>query len=113
MLKPDILRKNSDFQKLYTKGTKTGDKNILVFFRTNGLDFNRRAFLASKKVGNSAQRNRARRLMKESWRLLSPEITEVGKDVVFIAKVSILDAKQPEVEASMLKALKKGKFLRT
>jgi ribonuclease P protein component len=111
MLRPEILRKDGDFQRLYKKGTKTGDKNILVFFRANGLAYNRRAFLASKKTGNSVQRNRARRLMKESWRLISPEIREIGKDVVFVARIGTRDAKQPEVEASMRKALKKGGFL--
>ena len=33
---------------------------VVVFYRKNNLPYTRKAFLASKKVGNSVRRNRAR-----------------------------------------------------
>ena len=66
MLKNNVLRKNSDFSDIYKKGKSVGDKYVVLFYRMNRLGYNRTGFLASKKVGNSVKRNRAKRLMKEN-----------------------------------------------
>ena len=70
MLRPNVIRKKSDFDNIYKKGNSVGDRYIVLFWRKNHLAYNRTAFLASKKVGNSVKRNRARRLMKEGYRYL-------------------------------------------
>ena len=49
--------------------------------------------------------------MKESYRL-SGEIIPKGTDVLFIARNTITDAKQGEVQQSMIKALKKAGILK-
>lgn len=112
MLRPDILRDKRDFNRLYKRGRSIGEKYIVLFYIENGLPYNRRAFLASKKVGNSIKRNRARRLMKESYRSFAHEIPQ-GIDILFIARSSIVDVdvKCRDVEISMKKALKRGKLL--
>ena len=107
MLKKDVLRKKSDFDSLYNKGKSVGERYIVVFYRKNGLSFNRKAFLASKKVGKSVQRNRARRLMKESFRRISDEC-KTGYDLIFIARNTINGKKEQDVTSSMEKALKKA-----
>ena len=61
----NVLRKNSDFSAIYKRGKSVGDRYVVLFYRPNGLSYNRTGFLASKKVGNSVKRNRAKRLMKE------------------------------------------------
>ena len=111
MLKEGIIRKKADFDRLYKGGKSAGDRYVVVFGRPNGLEKTRIAFLASKKVGNSVARNRARRLMKESYRL-SGEIIPEGTDILFIARNTITDAKQGEVQQSMIKALKKAGILK-
>ena len=83
----------------------------MVFVRPNGLGITRTAFLASKKVGNSVARNRARRLMKESYRLSLAEIPQ-GMDIIFIARNTIQGKKQKEVERSMSDALTKVGILK-
>jgi ribonuclease P protein component len=105
--RPDILRYKRDFDRLYSKGKSSGDKYIVVFYISNGHDYSRKAFLASKKVGGAVARNRARRLMKESFRKLEQEI-KPGKDILMIARKTIIDTCQAEVEASMRKALIKS-----
>ena len=69
MLKKEILRKKSDFDAIYRAGESVPDRYVVLFYRKNDLPYTRTAFLASKKVGNSVQRNRAKRLMRESYRL--------------------------------------------
>ena len=56
MLKKEILRRKDDFAKIYKRGKSIGERYIVLFYRKNNLSYNRTAFLASKKVGNSVKR---------------------------------------------------------
>ena len=71
MLKKEILRKNEDFSVVYKKGKSVPDRFVVVFYKKNDLRYNRISFLASKKVGNSVQRNRAFCSAASSTRLLN------------------------------------------
>lgn len=68
-------------------------------------------YLASKKVGNSVKRNRARRLMKESFRQLEKDLIE-GRDYIVIARNTIGNTSMQEVKKSMYSAFKKSGLLR-
>ena len=68
-------------------------------------------FLASKKVGNSVERNRARRLMKEGFRQLGKEVME-GVDCIVIARNTIGNTSMQEVKKSMMFAFKKAGLLK-
>ena len=106
MLKKNVLRKNKDFSAIYKRGKSVGDRYIVLFFRPNGLTYNRTGFLASKKVGNSVKRNRAKRLMKESYRKMEPTLP-VGYDFIIIARNTINGKKCAEVEKSLYSAFKR------
>ena len=107
MLKPNVLRKKKDFSAIYNKGKSVGERYVVLFYRKNNLEFNRTAFLASKKVGNSVSRNRARRLMKESYRDLE-ESLKSGYDLIWIARNTICNLKCADVKKSMEAAIKKS-----
>ena len=109
MLKRDILRRKEDFDLIYKKGRSVGERYIVLFYMKNGLSYNRIAFLASKKVGNSVKRNRAKRLMKESYRFLKDDIGN-GYDIIFIARNTINGKKLRDVEKSMANSLSKSKL---
>jgi len=112
MLKPNVLRKKKDFSTLYSRGKSVGDKYVVLFYKKNGLPYNRVAFLASKKVGNSVFRNRARRLMKESYRELQKEF-RIGYDLIIIGRNTINGMKCQEVFKSLKSAANRGKLLET
>lgn len=112
MLKPNVLRKKKDFSILYSRGKSVGDKYVVLFYKKNGLTYNRVAFLASKKVGNSVFRNRARRLMKESFRELEKEF-RTGYDIIIIGRNTINGMKCQEVMRSLKSAASRGKLLET
>lgn len=99
-----VLRKQSDFERVYKRGSSRGSKYIVILYMKNELDYTRVAFVTSKKVGNSVERNRARRLMKESFRILKEDICK-GYDIVFVARKSIISSGQEEVKKSMRTAL--------
>lgn len=64
-------------------------------------------FIAGKSVGSAVSRNRARRLLKESYRHLKSDLRERGFKVVFVALPGIRKAKADGVEAEMRRILKR------
>ena len=108
MLKKEILRKKSDFDAIYRSGESVPDRYVVLFYRKNDLPYTRTAFLASKKVGNSVQRNRAKRLMRESYRLNEGKFSS-GYDLIFIARNTINGRKLKDVEKSLMNAAVRGK----
>ena len=111
MLKKEILRRNSDFNSVYKRGKSVGDRLVVVFYKKNNLPYNRIAFLASKKVGNAVARNRARRLMKESYRSLCDQLVP-GYDIIFIARNTINNSKCADVKKSIEAATKRAGLLK-
>ena len=104
------LRKQSDFSRVYKQGKSRGSRFAVILYRRNGLKFTRTAFVASKKVGNSVQRNRARRLMRAAYRAVEPNVKK-GYDIICVARASIIGCKEPEVERQIRKSLKDAGIL--
>ena len=98
------LRKQSEFLRVYKQGKSRGSRFAVILYRRNGLKFTRTAFVASKKVGNSVQRNRARRLMRAAYRAVEPNVKK-GYDIIFVARAAINGCKEPEVERQLKKTL--------
>jgi ribonuclease P protein component len=110
MLRNNVLRNQADFDAVYKKGRSVGDKYVVVFYLKNGLDHNRTGFLASKKVGNSVKRNRARRLIRESYRHIK-DIIPCGYDIIIIARNTINDKSFMEVDNSISHAFRRTGLL--
>ena len=104
------LRKQSDFSRVYKQGKSKGSRFEVILYRRNGLKFTRTAFVASKKVGNSVERNRSRRLMRAAYRALEPNVKK-GYDIIFVARASITGCKEPEVEKALKKSLESAGIL--
>lgn len=109
MLKKNVLRKKTDFNAIYNRGKSVGDRYVVLFYRPNDFAYHRTGFLASKKVGNSVKRNRARRLMKESYRSLAERLPKDSHyDFIIIARNTISGKKCADVERSLRSAFKKA-----
>ena len=101
-----ILRSAEDFNAIYKKGKSSGSRYVVVLYKPNGTGLARKAFIASKKVGNSVKRNRARRLMRSALMQYGKELP-AGYDFLFIARNTITDSKCADVEKSIEAALKR------
>ena len=99
------LRKQKDFNRVYKKGKSRGSRYIVLLYRSNNLGYTRTAFVSSKKVGNSVERNRSRRLMKESYYNVIDKIKK-GYDIVFVARNSINGKSLDDINRSLYGTLK-------
>lgn len=111
MLRKTVLRQKKDFDNIYKKGRSIGDRYVVLFYKRNRFSYSRTAFLASKKVGNSVKRNRARRLMKEAVRLLDYDLPS-SYDYIFIARNTIDGKKCQSVMKSINSAIKRAGVLK-
>jgi ribonuclease P protein component len=83
------LRSSNDFQKVYRQGKRFEGVLMTVFVLPNNLSHDRFGVTASRKaLGNAVQRNRAKRLLRETFRLKRSALTGLLQryDWVFNAK---------------------------
>ena len=107
-----VLRSKKDFSRLKNKGKSIPGRYCILVYLPNDLGINRKAFLASKKVGNSVERHRATRLLREGFRLMEKEHdVPQGMDFLLIARNSILDSKCADVKKNIEAAMKKAGFI--
>jgi ribonuclease P protein component len=80
------LRSPLDFARVYEPKQRAGDEHLLIFGapRPDGGP-TRVGFSISKKNGNSPQRHRIRRLLREAFRLSQHEIPD-GLDLILIPR---------------------------
>ena len=67
---------------------------IVMYIIPNKFGINRIGITTGKRFGNSVQRNRMKRLIKESYRQIQHEIKK-GYDIIFMAKASVRKANSP------------------
>ncbi len=101
------LRRTDDVRRVYDKGRSWAHPLLVLIIRPNGLDFSRVGVTASRRVGGAVARNRAKRLLREAARRLYPQFG-AGWDVMLVARVSILKAKEPQVEKALASLLKRS-----
>lgn len=83
--KSERLVKRPEFDKVMREGKKRRvDTVCTVFYLPNGLNRKRLGIIASKKVGNAVQRNRAKRKIREVFRCMKDRISP-AMDIVVIS----------------------------
>lgn len=70
---------------------------MTALFLANGLPHDRLGIIASRRLGGAVQRNRAKRLIREIFRL--HKHSAAGWDVVIIPRPEMLEADLPSLEA--------------
>lgn len=100
------LKKNKEFNFVYRRGKSAGSRDMTLVYAKSRYGGARVGFSVSKKVGNSVTRNRARRRLKEAYRMIMPEISG-HHSFVFVARSSITAADFQSICHQMRRLLEK------
>lgn len=95
-MRATTLTRNNDFRRLYARGKSVVGRHVVVYYAKNRQGNSRVGFTVGKKVGGAVQRNRAKRLMRESYRLLEPRL-KPGYDIVLVARAHLPTMRCPKV----------------
>src|SRR5262245_23737744 len=106
--KADRILKRERLRRVYEGGRKYQRRYFTASVLPNSGLAPRIGITVTRKVGNSVERNRSRRLVREifrknKWRMAA------GVDLVINVKDSLLEASFDEIEADFLKFVERGK----
>lgn len=107
------LAQNRDFARLRTRGERLACGCLIANW--SKLPEGSRAKLGvvtSKKIGGAVVRSRARRLLRESFRLHQHDFSQ-PVEMVLVARNSIVRKKFADVEKDFLAALKRARLLKS
>ncbi|MGN6386912.1 MAG: ribonuclease P protein component [Verrucomicrobiota bacterium] len=104
------LQKNWEFERVRREGKRLVKGCLILNWRSSeGLRECKLGVVTSKKIGNAVERSRARRLMRQAFRLHQNEI-ERKSELVLVARPSIGGKDFLEVEKDFLRLLKEAKL---
>ncbi len=100
------LRRKSDFEAAYARGRRFGNGFFAVTAKPNDIGAARVGLAVSvKNAGSAVERNRLRRIIRESFRLHQHELPAV--DIVVSARGRARDTAGAELHASLIALWKK------
>ena len=105
------LKKKYQFNYVYRVGKTCHGRFILLVFSPSKNQNVKIGVSASKKVGNSVQRNRARRIIREA---IKPylDCIKPNFNIILVAKSAIEGKKTSEVQADLQTILEKAELLK-
>ena len=98
------LKRHKEFRFTYRTGRQVGGGSFVLVTARNRKDKVQVGFSVSKKIGNSVQRNRAKRRLKACFSPLLPSV-KPGYNLIFIARSAALTAPFLAMQKSMVSAL--------
>ena len=104
MKKTVTIKQNHEFRRLYNKGKSAVTPSMVVYCRKSRLPHNRLGITVSTKLGCAVKRNRARRRLRELFRLAQPRLKQ-GYDVVIVARTRAVTIPHQKLQADFDRAM--------
>lgn len=106
------IKQGRDFLRVRQAGERAVKGCLIAnWLRLTGDAPSRLGVVVSKKVGNAVVRSRAKRLLRESYRLLQHEIVQ-PVDLVLVARPSIAEKDFSSVERDLITTLRQAGLLK-
>ena len=103
MDKTVTIKENRTFRRMYSKGKSAVTPFLVMYCRPNGRDHSRLGITVSTKLGGAVVRNRARRRLREVYRLARPDLRP-GFDVVLVARQRCVEGDWRKLTAAFYRA---------
>lgn len=104
--KADRILKRDDFKRVYEGGRKVHARYFIAFILPNSGDRPRLGITATRKIGKSFERNRARRLLREAFRK-NKWLVPRGVDIVINVKRPLVEAGYSDLEGDFINFLER------
>jgi ribonuclease P protein component len=102
---PSRIRRRPEFLQVYEHGVRIRARLMTVMALRNTLGYSRLGIAATRKMGGSVVRNRAKRLVRELFRHAD---VPAGLDIVVIPRRDMLDADFRTLESEFRYALRRA-----
>jgi len=100
------LRTAAEFDAVFKRGARLPGRLFLLVVAQNRVRIDRLGLAVSRRIGGAVSRNRARRLLRESFRRL-PASAGAGVDVVVVAHRDLVSCGQAEVDRELRERLRR------
>ena len=113
MKKTEMLKKNYQFKLVLEKGKFFIEKELQIVVLKNNKKINFLGIAIGTKNGKAFQRNRAKRIIRECYKNLENQLTEVNSIVILIKKdFDLNNLKYNEVLELMNSCFQKAKIVK-
>lgn len=104
------LKFNYEFTRIYRRGKYIAGRYVVLHYISHPGQTNRIGVTTSKTIGGSVQRNRMRRLLRESYRLNEANIKR-GYDIILLGRGGAPRITYAQVNREVLQTMKKAGIL--
>ena len=102
------IRRRAEFQQVFAAGRRVQGKYFTLLMAPNNGAGPRLGIVASRKLGGAVVRNRAKRLIREVFRLSQPLTGWQDVDLVVIPRRELLDASYRVLEDDFRSTYRRG-----
>ena len=110
MAKYAVIKKNYEFRRAYHRGRSFVSPYLVVYCFKKKYGGVKVGITSGKKIGKAVVRNRARRVIREAFRSIYPEVSG-SWDIIFVARTATVYKKSTEIAVVMRKQLKEAGVL--
>ena len=105
------IKRRADYQKVYKHGVRVTGRHVVLFILLSRERVGRFGVTASRRVGGAVVRNRAKRRLRELYRLYLRDRSGSAHDIVANARRSSATAPWMELEEDFINCLQRGHLL--